>query len=144
MTTANQIMESKQSKELVSIEPSKSTYEALQLMAEKDIGAIPVMEDGKLLGILTEREYARKIVLCGKTSRITPVSETMNADIPKVAPNASIEDCMQLMTDRRFRYVAVMDDESLIGLVSIGDVVKDVIASQQASIDALQQYITGG
>tara|TARA_B110000037_G_scaffold216243_1_gene274920 strand:+ start:289 stop:723 length:435 start_codon:yes stop_codon:yes gene_type:complete len=144
MTTAIRLLESKRIHSLISITPEKSTYEALQLMADKDIGAIPVMENGKLLGILTEREYARKIVLHGKTSRITPVSETMNADVPKVAPTASIEDCMQLMTDTRFRYVAVMDEEELVGLISIGDVVKDVIAHQQASIDVLHQYITGG
>lgn len=144
MTTAIQLLNSKRLHSLISISPNQSTYEALQLMAEKDIGAITVMENGKLLGVLTEREYARKIVLHGKTSRVTPVSETMNTNYPRVHPTASIEDCMQLMTDNRFRYVAVMDGDEIYGLISIGDVVKDVIANQQASIDALQQYITGG
>ncbi|MCH6256215.1 CBS domain-containing protein [Puniceicoccaceae bacterium K14] len=145
MSTVNQLLESKkQHSTLISITPDKSTYEALQLMAKEDIGAIPVIEDSKLVGILTEREYARKIVLHGKTSRITPVRDTMCVDFPIVTRSANIDDCMQLMTQKRFRYVAVKENDELIGLISIGDVVKNVIANQQANIDALQQYITGG
>lgn len=144
MSTVNQLLKSKNLNTLISITPEKSTYEALQLMAQNDIGAIPVIEDSKLIGILTEREYARKIVLHGKTSRITPVRETMCVDFPKVTQHANIDDCMQLMTEKRFRYVAVTEGDHLIGLISIGDVVKNVIASQQANIDALHQYITGG
>lgn len=144
MSTVNQLLESKKQVSLVSISPEKSTYEALQLMAENDIGAIPVMENGKLLGILTEREYARKIVLHGKTSRITPVRETMCTDYPTVSRHANIDDCMQLMTQKRFRYVAVTEEDELLGMISVGDVVKDVIAHQQANIDVLHQYITGG
>lgn len=141
--TAKTLLSSKNIKEIYSVTPDQSTYEALQLMAAKDVGAVAVMEEGKLLGVLTEREYARKIVLHGKASRHTPVFDTMNRDFPKVSPEASIDECMRLMTDRHFRYVAVMEDEKLLGLVSIGDVVKHIIAQQQASIEHLERYISG-
>ncbi|MGC9451962.1 MAG: CBS domain-containing protein [Oceanipulchritudo sp.] len=141
--TAKTLLSSKNIKEIYSVTPDQSTYEALQLMAAKDVGAVAVMEEGKLLGVLTEREYARKIVLHGKASRHTPVFDTMNRDFPKVSPEASIDECMRLMTDRHFRYVAVMEDEKLLGLVSIGDVVKHIIAQQQASIEHLERYSSG-
>ena len=112
-------------------------------MAAKDVGAVAVIEEGKLLGILTERDYARKIVLHGKTSRHTPVFDTMNRDFPKVGPQVSLDECMRLISDRRFRYVAVMDGDRLIGLISIGDIVKHIIAQQQASIEHLERYISG-
>ena len=143
MVSVQQLLQSKSKHEIHSITPEKSTYEALQIMQEYDIGAICVMEEGKLLGILTERDYARKIVLCGKTSRHTAVRETMRDDYPVVRPNATIEDCMQLMTDQRSRYVAVMDRQQFKGLISVGDVVKQMIMLQQASIDMLETYITG-
>lgn len=112
-------------------------------MAEKDIGAVAVMENGRLLGVLTERDYARKIVLHGKTSRHTPVSETMNRDFPQVGPESKVEDCMRLISESRFRYVAVMENDHLQGLISIGDLVKHTIAQQRASIEHLERYISG-
>lgn len=141
--TLQQILQRKPSQRIISIGMDASTYEALQLMAEHDIGAIAVMEGAQLRGILTEREYARKIVLHGKASRHTPVRDTMATRFPRVPLQASVSDCMVLMTESRFRYVAVMEDERLLGLLSIGDLVKSVISEQQASIEHLQRYITG-
>ncbi len=142
-TTAQTLLESKGKYQIVSVTPDQSTYEALKLMAAKDIGAIAVMEENHLLGLLTEREYARKIVLHGKTSRHTPVFDTMNRDFPKVGPEATLDECMRLITDRRFRYIAVLDGDQLLGLISIGDIVKHIIAQQQASIEHLERYISG-
>jgi CBS domain-containing protein len=142
-TTAQNLLQSKSHGNVYSVKPDQTTYEALQLMAQKEIGAVAVLEEGKLLGILTERDYARKIVLHGKTSRHTPVFDTMNRTFPKVSPDTSLEDCMQLITDSRFRYVAVMDENQLLGLVSIGDIVKHIIAVQKASIEHLERYISG-
>lgn len=142
-TTAKNLLASKKHGEIFSVSPDQSTYEALQLMASKDVGAVVVMEEGHLLGILTEREYARKIVLHGKASRHTPVFDTMNREYPRVGPDASITECMQLITDHHFRYIAVLDEEKFLGLISIGDIVKHIIATQQANIDHLERYITG-
>lgn len=142
-TTARNLLASKKITEIYSVKPDQSTYEALQLMATKDVGAVAVMEEGHLLGLLTERDYARKIVLHGKASRHTPVFDTMNRDYPKVGPEASIQECMQLITDRHFRYVAVMEEDNFLGLISIGDIVKHIIAQQQANIEHLERYITG-
>lgn len=141
--TAQVLLNSKKNREIYSVSPDRSTFEALQTMAEMDIGAVAVMEEGRLLGIVTEREYARRIVLHGKTSRHTPVFDTMNRDFPKVTPDATLDECMRVITERRFRYVAVMEEEKLLGLISIGDIVKYIIAQQQASIEHLQRYITG-
>ncbi|MCD8483570.1 MAG: CBS domain-containing protein [Verrucomicrobia bacterium] len=141
--SVQQILQAKAVKELVSITPEKTTYEALQLMAQYDIGAVAVMKNGQLTGILTERDYARKIVLHGKASRITPVGETMNKEYSIVSPATTIEECMQIMTTNHQRYVAVMQGSAFIGLVSIGDVVKNIIAGQQADIEHLERYITG-
>jgi CBS domain-containing protein len=112
-------------------------------MAAEDVGAIAVMEENRVLGILTERDYARKIVLHGKASRHTPVFDTMNRAFPRVKPDTVLDDCMRLISESRFRYVAVMDGEHLLGLVSIGDIVKHIIAQQQASIEHLERYISG-
>ena len=142
-TTAHILLDSKKNREIISVSPDQSTYEALKLMAAKDIGAIAVMEENHLLGLLTEREYARKIVLHGKTSRHTPVFDTMNRDFPKVSPHATLDECMRLITERRFRYLAVLDGEQFLGLISIGDIVKHIIAQQQASIEHLERYISG-
>ena len=115
--TAHTLLSSKKDSTLYSVTPDQSTYEALQMMAAKDVGAIAVIEENHLIGLLTEREYARKIVLHGKTSRHTPVFDTMNRDFPRVSPETTIDECMKLMTDLRFRYVAVMDDGDFLGYV---------------------------
>lgn len=141
--TARSLLAQKSANQIYSVDPKQTTYEALQLMAEKDIGAVAVMEEGRLLGVLTERDYARKIVLHGKTSRHTAVSETMNRDFPRVDPESKVEDCMRLISESRFRYVAVMEHDELQGLISIGDLVKHTIAQQRASIEHLERYISG-
>lgn len=142
-TTIRHILKAKTFRELVTISPEKTTYEALQLMAEKEIGSVAVMEGDQLIGILTERDYARKIVLHGKASRNTPVGEIMHKDFPVMPPSATIDECMQIMTNERFRYIAVKENDNLLGIISIGDVVKSMIAEQQANIDHLERYITG-
>lgn len=142
-TTAQNLLSAKPQREIYHVNPDQSTYEALQLMAAKDVGAVVVLEEGRVLGILTERDYARKIVLHGKASRHTPVFDTMNREFPRVKPDATIDECMRLISESRFRYVAVMDGEKLLGLVSIGDIVKHIIAQQQASIEHLERYISG-
>jgi CBS domain-containing protein len=141
--TAGNLLKSKKNPEIYSVTPDQSTYEALQLMASKDVGAVAVMEENRLIGLLTEREYARKIVLHGKTSRHTPVFDTMNRDFPRVSPESTIDECMKLMTDLHFRYVAVLDDSELLGLVSTGDILKHIIVSQQENIEHLKRYIRG-
>ncbi|MEY3000039.1 MAG: hypothetical protein RL648_253 [Verrucomicrobiota bacterium] len=141
--TARALLTEKKTPLIHFVRPQQTTYEALQLMAEKDIGAVAVMEGETLRGVLTERDYARKIVLHGKASRHTPVAETMNVHFPKVSPEMTIEDCMRLISERRFRYVAVMEGERLLGMISIGDIVKHIIAHQQASIEHLERYISG-
>ncbi len=144
MITARQLLDSKARRAIYSIDPDSSTYEALQLMAANDVGAIVILSGNELVGILTEREYARRIVLHGKTSRHTPVRETMCREFYPVSPSTSIEECMTIMTDRRQRYLPVMEGTDLVGLISIGDVVKNVIADQRLNIDHLESYITGG
>jgi len=142
-TTAQHLLANKAPGAIHSVGPDQSAYEALQVMAAKDVGAVFVMEQDRVVGMLTERDYARRIVLHGKISRHTPVFEAMTRDFPRVGPDATVDECMRLINDRRFRYVAVMDGERLLGLVSIGDVVKHVIAQQQASIEHLERYISG-
>ncbi len=143
MNTVRQLLDTKTRPSLVTIAPDRSTYEALQLMARHDIGAVLVLAQGRLAGILTEREYARRIVLEGRTSRHTPVHDTMCANFPHITPETDLEECMGLMTDRRVRYLPVMEEERLVGLISIGDVVKSLLEQQRANIDHLERYITG-
>lgn len=142
-TTAKTLLSQKPQNPIYSVTPDQSTYEALQLMAAKDVGAVAVMEANRLVGILTERDYARKIVLHGKTSRHTEVRETMNLNFPTVKPDATLDECMLLISESRFRYLAVMDNDRLTGLVSIGDIVKHIIVQQQANIEHLERYISG-
>ncbi len=127
-----------------SIGPDASVYEALSLMAEKDVGALLVLDGtGQLAGILSERDYARKIVLKGKTSRETPVREIMTERVVWVRPDQTIEECMALMTNKRVRHLPVLEAGRLIGVISIGDVVKDIISEQEFIIGQLENYITG-
>ena len=127
-----------------SIEPDVSVYEALTLMAEKDIGALVVLDSAsQLAGILSERDYARKIVLKGKTSRETAVREIMTEKVVYVRTDQTIEDCMALMTNKRIRHLPVLEEGRLLGVISIGDVVKDIISEQEFIIGQLENYITG-
>ena len=127
--------------QVFSIGPDAMVIEALQLMAQKDIGALVVLDGGKLAGILSERDYARKVILRGKSSQDVPVREIMTADLITVDPAKTIEDCMALVTHRRVRHLPVVEDGTLIGVVSIGDLVKEVIAEQEQTIKQLESYI---
>lgn len=125
------------------VAPGASVFEALQMLAEKNIGALVVTEGGKLVGIISERDYARKVALVDRTSRDVLVSEIMSSDVKTVAPTASIEECMELMTERHIRHLPVLEDNELVGVISIGDVVKAVIADLAAMVEQLDSYIRG-
>jgi CBS domain-containing protein len=130
-------------REVWSVSPDQSVYEALQLMAEKDIGAVLVLQKGQVVGIFSERDYARKIILKGKSSKETTVGELMIRDVLYVRPEQSIEECMALMTDKHIRHLPVMEKDQLLGIVTIGDIVKAIISEQQFIIRELENYITG-
>jgi len=129
--------------EVFRVAPGDSVYEALRILAEKNAGALVVTEGGKLVGIISERDYARKVALVDRTSRDTLVSEIMSRDVMTVAPTASIEACMELMTERHIRHLPVLENNELVGVVSIGDVVKAVIADLAAMVEQLDSYIRG-
>ena len=126
-----------------SIDATRSVYEALEMMADKNVGALVVYSGEVFCGIMSERDYARKVVLVSKVSRKTPISEIMTPDPITVEPIDTVASCMQLMTDKRIRHLPVMEDGILVGVVSIGDVVRAVIEEQKFLIDQLESYITG-
>jgi CBS domain-containing protein len=127
-----------------SVSPGNSVYEALQLMAEREIGAVLVMEDGKPVGILSERDYARQVILKGRASKDTPVREIMSTRLVYIRPEQTVEDCMALMTGKRIRHLPVLEEGKLLGILSIGDVVKAVISEKQFLIEQLENYISSG
>jgi CBS domain-containing protein len=139
--TVNQILSTK-GKDVYSIVSTITVFEALRVMGEKNIGAILVIEDGVLKGILSERDYARKIVLKDKSSKKTPVSEIMESDVVTVKPSDNLDYCMGLMSQKRIRHLPVIENETIIGLVSIGDVVKAIIEIQKETIKHLDSYIS--
>ena len=143
MKSVAEILRSKPEQTVHTITPSASVFDAVKLMAEKSIGALLVMEDQKIDGIITERDYARKIVLMGRSSKETLVREIMTSPVMYVRPDQTNEECMALMTDNRVRHLPVIDDGKLIGLISIGDLVKDIISEQKFIIDQLEHYIMG-
>ena len=140
MRTVRQLLESK-APEVFAIGPDQPVLDAIKLMADKRIGALLVMQGGRLVGILSERDYARKVVLQGRSSASTPVSEIMTGQVVSVRLDDTAERCMQLVTDRRIRHLPVLDGDAVLGVVSIGDLVKAVIEDQQVEIDQLQRYI---
>jgi CBS domain-containing protein len=142
MVTVRQILKNK-GFQAWSIEPAATVYSALQLMAEKQIGALLVQAEGKLVGIFSERDYARKVILHGKSSAETQVSEIMTPDVVTVRPEQTIADCMALMTEKRFRHLPVVEGDQILGVISIGDVVKAIISDQQFVIKQLESYISG-
>lgn len=125
------------------IKSDATVYEAIALMADKNIGAVPVVDRGKLLGMLSERDYTRKVILQGKSSKKTAVSEIMTAHPVTVAPGDTVGECMRLMTDKRVRHLPVMEKGNFVGILSIGDVVRWMISAQTATIDQLTKYIYG-
>ncbi len=142
MNTVQQILDVK-GNEVCSINPDATVYDAIELMADKGIGAILVMDAGKVVGIISERDYARKVILKGKASKETLIKDIMTTRVIYANPNQSLEECMVLMTEKRVRHLPVMDGEQLVGLVSIGDLVKSIIAEQRFIIEQLEHYITG-
>ena len=140
MGKVKNILESK-GKAVFSVEPSTIVYRAIELMCEKNIGGLLIVENGKLVGIFTERDYARKLILKGKSSKDTPISELMTKDPFTVSSENSIDDCMNLMTDKHIRHLPVVDGGVLIGMISIGDVVKQIIHEQKGIIEHLESYI---
>ncbi|MEO5566466.1 MAG: CBS domain-containing protein [Luteimonas sp.] len=142
MRTVRQLLEAK-APEVFAIGPDAPVIDAIRLMAEKRIGALLVMHAGKLAGILSERDYARKIVLQGRSSRDTPVRDIMTAEVVTIGLANTADHCMQLMTDRRLRHLPVVEGGNVLGVVSIGDLVKAVIEDQQHELDQLQRYIVG-
>ena len=143
MKSAAQILKSKPEQTVHTVTPSTLVFDAVKLMAEKNIGALLVLEDRKIVGIITERDYARKIVLIGRSSKETPVRDIMTSPVMYVRPNQTNEECMALMTDNRVRHLPVMDSHKLLGLISIGDLVKDIISEQKFIIQQLEKYIAG-
>jgi len=127
-----------------SVDPGRTVFEALQMLAERNVGAVLVLEDKRPIGILSERDYARQVILKGKASREIPVREIMTRDVVCVRPEQTIEDCMQLMTDKHIRHLPVVSGEEVVGLVSIGDVVKVLLEEKQFRIEQLEGYITSG
>ena len=142
MTSVKQLLMHK-GNSVWSISPEASVYETLQLMAEKSVGALVVVEDNQVVGMISERDYARKITLLGKTSKDTQVKEIMSSPVISVTLEHTVEDCMALMTEKRIRHLPVIDSLQLVGMISIGDVVKSIISNQEILIDQLVSYITG-
>jgi len=136
----SQILKAKGNK-IWSIAPHETAYKALQLMSEKDLGALVVIDNGKVVGVFTERDYARKVILKGKSSKTTNVSELMTKEVLYVEPDTSVEDCMSLMTEKRVRHLPVMEKKNLVGVVTQGDVVKQLIADQKFENEELERYI---
>lgn len=140
MRNVQQILENKPYR-LLSISPTASVLDALRQMAEKEIGALVVLDGEKLVGIFSERDYARKIILFGKSSHDTAVSEIMTTSVVSVRPTQSADECMALMTGRRVRHLPVLSEDKVVGVISIGDVVKEMIDDQRRTIEQLEQYI---
>jgi CBS domain-containing protein len=130
-------------RDVLSIAPDASVLDAIRLMAEKGIGALVVLDGDALAGVVTERDYARKVILKGRSSRTTAVKDIMTADVVTTSSDQSVEECMNTVTERRIRHLPVVDGGRLTGIISIGDLVKAVIADQQEAIEHLQQYING-
>ena len=128
----------------IAVPPETSVLDALQIMADKNIGSVLVMSGGEYLGIITERDYSRKVILKGKSSQETRVSDIMSNDLPSVTPTDTIEHCMQLMTEKNIRYLPVFKNNQLEGIISMSDVVKETILAQQETISHLKEYIHSG
>lgn len=143
MQTVRQLLATK-SPEIHAVAPQAAVIDAIRLMAEKGIGAVLVMDGPRLAGILSERDYARKIVLRDRSSRDTEVAAIMTDTVVTVAPTATVEDCLQLVTERRIRHLPVVEEGKVAGVISIGDLVKAVIEQQRQELGQLQQYIVGG
>lgn len=143
MMTIDELLRAKEDKEIYSIGPDDTVYAALELMAEKNIGAMPVVEDCRLVGFFSERDYARKIILKGKCSLDTPIKDIMTSDPITVTPEKNLDDCMRLMTEHHIRHLPVIGGECLVGIVSMRDLVEAIINKQEVQIEKLENYISG-
>lgn len=143
MKTVAQILKAKAEQRVFSVPLQASVYDAVELMAEKGVGALLVMDGNSIAGIVTERDYARKVVLLGRSSKATAVAEVMSFPVMYVGPQQTNEECMALMTDNRLRHLPVLEQGRLVGLISIGDLVKDIISEQKFIIQQLEHYIMG-
>jgi CBS domain-containing protein len=141
-TTARRMLEHKP--DIYWTTPATTVFDALRVMAEKNVGALVVLEEGRLAGIFSERDYARKVILLGRSSRDTPVREIMTREVVCIAPEQTADECMALMTNHRIRHLPVLERDRLIGIISIGDVVREVISEQQDTISHLVGYIGSG
>jgi CBS domain-containing protein len=142
MTTVRQLLDTKGG-QVWSVNAATTVYDALRLMADKGIGALMVMDDGAIAGIVSERDYARKVILEGRSSRDTPVADIMSRAVVHAEPEQSVADCMAVMTAKKIRHLPVLDDGRLIGIISIGDLVKSIIAEQEFVIEQLEKYVSG-
>jgi CBS domain-containing protein len=140
MRTVRQMMNEKAHR-LLSIQPEHTVYDALLQMAEHDVGALIVLRGEQLVGIFSERDYARKIILDGKTSKLTPISAVMTHDVICVDPDRTADECMALMTEKHVRHLPIIENKAVVGLISIGDVVREMISDQKHTIEQLEQYI---
>lgn len=139
-----EVILNQKSGQIWSVAPDATVYDAIALMAEKNIGALVVVENGSLVGVLSERDYTRKVMLRGKRSRETLVREIMTTQLTTVDPKQSVDDCLRFMTEKRIRHLPVVKDGEIAGVISIGDLVKHVISAQSATLDQLERYISGG
>ena len=143
MKTVKDILRTK-GQDVWSIIPDATVYEALTLMGDKNVGALVVLDGETVVGIISERDYARKVILHGRSSKEIPVSDIMTTSVYYVRPEQNIQECMELMTDKHVRHLPAMENDRLIGVISIGDVVKAIIAEHESTIKHLEDYITGG
>jgi CBS domain-containing protein len=141
--TARAILVQRKDPTVWSIAPGATVFEAIELMAQKNVGALPVVDDGRLAGILSERDYTRKVILKGRSSKETAVKEIMTDPVLTVGPSAGVAECMRLMTERRVRHLPVVEQDKLVGILSIGDLLKWTISAQGVAIDNLERFITG-
>jgi CBS domain-containing protein len=143
MIPVQKLLEGKPQNHVYSVRPDHMVIDALELMAEKNIGAVVVLEDERLVGIFSERDYARKGIIKGRKAKSTPVAEVMTPKVFTVAPDMSIADCMQLFSDKKIRHLPVVSNERVVGMLSVGDIVTAIMREQQSHIQFLEQYISG-
>jgi CBS domain-containing protein len=141
--TVSAILAQKKDQKVWSISPKATVFEAIESMAQKNVGALPVMENDRLVGIISERDYTRKVILKGRSSKETPIQEIMTEQVLTIDPRTSVADCIQTMTERHVRHLPVLDGNKLVGILSVGDVLKWIIAAQGATIENLERFIAG-